>query len=239
MVDDYEPSFEEPKTKNSFDLFVELNCVHGPRPERDIQDEVDRLDEDKMMLHILDCVAALAEKQHARVALKKPLNLVPEGGEALTAAQQASRNKVFKAALGLLAEGLTHDGVEGGGGAAAAARELAWAFPNSAKNADGRGWLPLHWAVVAAASTTEAASGQYGVTEADVKAVYTLDPSALCRHHLEEDVGYRFGFTPSHLLCMGPTTEQTKALLFRGKPALVHDECAVSCRRSRCSGTTL
>ena len=45
-----------------------------------------RLDEEKMMTHILDCVAALAEKQRARVSQEKPLTLTPDGA-ALTLEQ--------------------------------------------------------------------------------------------------------------------------------------------------------
>ena len=216
------------KTKHSLDLFDRLRFVHAPRPRPanglDIKDEVGRLDEEMLMVHILDCVAAVAEKQRVRVALKKPLTLTPDG-EALTSEQQASRNKVFKAAFSLLAEGLTHDGGAVDGKAVddgrRAARELAWAFPDIAKQTDRRGWLPLHWAV--AASAAGAGGGPYGVTEADVKAMYSLDPQALCRRHMEKDAGHpifansRFGgtpgFTPSHLLCMGTTTEQTKSLL--------------------------
>ena len=61
------------------------------------------------MAHILDCVAALVEKQRVRVALKRPLKLA-ENGDALTAEQQVAHNKVFQAALASLACGLTHDG---------------------------------------------------------------------------------------------------------------------------------
>ena len=81
------------------------------------------------------------------------------------------------------------------------------AFPDRDKLTDGRGWLPLHWAVAAATGEQ-----QHGVTEADVKAMYGLDPLALCRHHLMKSID-GFGYTPSHLLCTLETTERTKALV--------------------------
>ena len=209
---------KDSKTKRSFDLFDTLSCVHAPRlvngDEPDINNEVDRLDEDKMMLHILDCTAALAEKQRVRVALKRPLKTKPDG-EALTPEQQASRNKVFKAALGLLADGMMHDGNDGSNDAVdgekrnVAALKLVPNFPDAKKQTDGRGWLPLHWAV---AAYVGAGDKPDGVTEADVKAVYALDPLALCRY----EVALAFtlsGFTPAHLLCMEATTEQTKSLV--------------------------
>jgi len=250
------PSLEEDKTKLCFHLFKKLNCVHVARPHRGhngsdeeeeneedeedeedeeedveetveevlaIDDEVGRLNEDKMMAHILDCVAAVCEAQRARVALKKPLKMSKDG-EALTPEQQAARNKVFRAALSLAAEGLTHDGaaIDGDRGNAAV-RQLMHAFPNKSRAKGGRRWLPLHWAVVAATATS---SQQHVVTEADVKAVYGVDPAALCRHHLEcETYDVReassqayickslYGLTPAHLLCLLETTERTKALV--------------------------
>ena len=162
--------------------------------------------EDKLMAHILDCVAALVGKQRVRVALKQPLTLTPNG-EALTAEQQVAHNKVFQAALASLACGLMHDGAIADAEQSAAVRELSRAFPSAAKQTDGRGWLPLHWAVVAA-------TGHYGVTEADVKAVYEVNPLVLCRHHMVNHNGSDFvGLTPSHLLCTLEMTEQTKALV--------------------------
>ena len=105
-------------THQSIAVFENLHCLHTPRPQshlysedRNIDDEVVNLDEDKMMAHILDCVAALAEKQRVQVALKKPLVLSVDGEvQELGSEQQAARNKVFQAALALLAGGLTHDG---------------------------------------------------------------------------------------------------------------------------------
>ena len=111
-----------------------------------MDEEVANLDEEKMKAHILDCVAALAVKQRACTALKKPHRLTPDG-EALTAVQQAARNKVFVAAACLLLEGLTGTIVDDGR-STAAVRELSMAFPD--KLTYRRGWLPLQWAVAAA-----------------------------------------------------------------------------------------
>jgi hypothetical protein len=107
MGDQY-VSLEEKHTKRSFGVFEQLKFVYTPIDDDDhwmrSADEVMNLDEEKMMVHVLDCLAALAEKQRVRVALEKPLLLSDEdGAPALTAAQQAARNKVFKAALALVA----------------------------------------------------------------------------------------------------------------------------------------
>jgi len=135
--------------------------------ERKVCDMLMDSDEDQMMLHILECVAALVEKQRVRVASKKQLILSTHGvAVEVTAVQQAARNKVFQAALALMAGGMTHDGADAIG-QSQAVRQLSDAFPGVCKMYDGRGWLPLHWAVVAAGEPC-------GVTTADVKAVYSM-----------------------------------------------------------------
>ena len=85
--------------------------------------------------------------QRARVAAKKPLKQAPDG-DALTAAQQTARNKAFMAALTAIADGLTYDGAGSGEDARSdAVQRLLYAFPDNNNQDDGRGWLPLHWAV--------------------------------------------------------------------------------------------
>ena len=170
------------------------------------------MDEEKMKVHLAVCQALLTEKRRLCVKWKRPLKPMPNGLPP-TVEQQAALNKVFDAALTMLAEDREHDG--GGAeadGRSTAVRHLSRAFSSALELMDGRGWLPLHWAMVAAAGEL------HGVTEADVKAIYDTDPLALHRHHvvlpsnLRAD-DYDIGFTPSHLLCMFETTERTKSLV--------------------------
>ena len=219
IMDAEYPHIGDELTEHAFNSFDNLKFVHAPLPrnlqywDRQIDKEVMDLDEEKMMAHILDCVASLAEKQRVRVAVGKPLLLSKDkDAPALTAAQQAVRNKVFRVALGLLAEGLTHDGAAKVG-RSEAVRQLALAFPDDGKLTDGRGWLPLHWAVAAAVG-----GERHGVTAADVEVMYSVDPLALCRLHcLSARRLYSHtnetGATPAHLLCMEATTEQTQGLV--------------------------
>jgi len=166
MGDQY-VSFHEKHTVRSFGVFEQLNFVYTPQLRSDnpwvrsAEEEVMNLDEEKMMVHVLDCLAALAEKQRVRVASEKPLLLSDEDdAPALTAAQQAARNKVFKAALALVAGGLTHDGADKDEDERSpAVRQLAFAFPDKDKMEDGRGWLPLHWAVAASGEQLGGAAG--------------------------------------------------------------------------------
>ena len=171
------PTLDERRTKAAFDLFKELKCVHSGDDDTTLSIiDVVLLDEEKMMARALDCLAAVCEAQRMRVALNKPLKLRKDGA-ALTSKQQAVRNKVFRAALNVMANGLTHDGAYEGYMDFSMLHPLC-AFPDSGKLADGRGWLPMHWAVVADDD------GESIATEADVMCVYELDPMALRRHHI-------------------------------------------------------
>ena len=157
-------------------------------------------DEDTIMTHMMDCVALLAAMQQQQRQQDIPVN---------TADVLASRNRVFVAALSVVGKSSlncdnkkeTNDAV----------RQLLKAFPvpeHVYPVENGRkGWLPLHWAAALVSSE------QYDVTEADVKALYALDPMAIQTTHVnidgdvyEHTDGGIVAFTPAHLLCMSPAT---------------------------------
>ena len=205
------PTLDDRRTKATFDLFMELGCL------RDVGDgelqinDVGRLDEEKMMTIVLDGLAAVCEAQRVRVALKQPLEL-KQDGDALTSEQQAARNKVFLAALNAVAKGLTHDGAPERGELVFPMQRLLCALPDSTKLTDGRGWLPMHWAVV-----VDEDKGS-DVTEADVLRVYESDPMALRKHHnLVAATGSKtqetWGYTPAHMLCGLEMTEKNMSLV--------------------------
>jgi hypothetical protein len=156
------------------------------------------VDEDKIMAHILDCLALLTEQR------KRQGGILTNDVDA-----QISRYKVFMAALSVVGEPLLGiDKKEQPTSTSnAAADQLLQAFPVprylELVNCNRDGWLPLHWAVVLASSD------QYDVTEADVKTLYALDPSAMQTKHLNGSGWDWYGFvsfTPAHLLCMSPVT---------------------------------
>jgi len=198
------PTLDNRRTKDTFDLFKELGCLrNGGDGELTIND-VGRLDEEKMMARALDCLAAVREIQRVRVALKEPLKL-REDGDALTPEQQAARNKVFRAAMNTVATGLTHDGAERDD-PGFPITQLLRAFPDSDKLKDGRGWLPMHWAVVADGDKVS------DLTEADVMTVYKMDLMALREHHILI-ADPHLGYTPAHMLCGLEMTEKNMSLV--------------------------
>ena len=178
----------EGRFEDSKRVFEELHCVFLDREQKQYRDdwnfdptgdqEVMNLDEEKMEKHILNCLGALAVKQQLRVAKGIQLKLTAYG-DALTAEQQAARNKVFKAAVSSVGDGLTHDG------AAeplhnTAVRQLSVMFPEDRYSIpcrmsvrESHGWLPLKWAAVVAADS------QLGATAADVETVYSINPQEL------------------------------------------------------------
>ena len=184
--------------------------------------DVSLLDEDKMMTHLLDCYAALCAAQQFRVQNKKPSKL--------NAKTQQAKNKVFKTAMSLMSTGLTHDGAESPEYTTAFSK-MVIVFPDDSKMkpnegssaqltvdeerpvnwipAEGRGWMPLHWATTALNSTE---GDFHGLTEEDVKLVCSCDPFALSRHHFPLD-DYPDGCTPAHFLCMQPVTKCRMSLL--------------------------
>jgi len=224
------PTLGDRQTLATFRLFKELGCFredwNGNNrfkvdsddedtyvPEFKINDDVVCLDVEKMMARALDALAAVCEAQRVRVALKKPWKLQKDG-DALTSEQQAARNRVFLAALNMVAKGLTHDGAPERADSGFSADHLLRAFPDSRKLTDGRGWLPLHWAVVAGEDK------ESGVAEADAMCVHATDPMELRKHHLDEitddeaDSGEgHYGYTPAHMLCGLKMTEKNMSMV--------------------------
>ena len=75
------------RTEAVFDLYKELNCVHGcSRNDKVLT--IDEWDEEKMMARALDCLASVCEAQTMRVVLKRLLKLQVDG-DVLTSEQQA------------------------------------------------------------------------------------------------------------------------------------------------------
>ena len=203
---DTEPSaaWETARIKQCFRQFIKLKCVKGGHKEWLNADAVDfditLLDEKKMKTHILDCVAALGIIQQKLVSQEQP-SIMREGEQSLAKAEQEALNKVFKASLSTMATAMLQDGTEPHTQRNSADRLLR-AFPDELKQTDGRSWLPLHWAVV---------TDEKCVTEEDVKAIYTSDPMALQRYHLD---GTDFhGYTPAHVLCMQEMTQRNMSLI--------------------------
>ena len=200
------PAWETARKMRCFQQFVKLQCVKSGHEELLNADAVDYfditlLDERKMKTLILDCAAALGFVQQERVRQGKPL-ILREGDQPLTKETQAASNMIFATvAKSILDQELTYEDAvvpspnEG-------MQRLLRAFPDDSKLTDGRGWLPLHWAVVID-----------GVTEADMKLVYSSNPMALQQHHLQATGLGNMGFAPAHLLCMQSITNRNKSLL--------------------------
>lgn len=129
-------------------------------------------DLDAMKIHMLDCAAAL------KFAQKKSQQK----------SQTDASNELFKDVLGMI---LGHPKQFNGNSNIRLYEELMFAFPDKAKQKDGRSWLPLHWSVLI-----------LGVTGniKNVKRTLNEDPDALYRYHLKDAVIN--GYTPVHLLCM-------------------------------------
>ena len=167
-------------------------------------------DEETIMTHMMDCVAFLAAiQQQQRQQQDIPVH---------AADVQASRNRAFVAALSIVGESLLNCASEKKQpkptNAAIGQLLKAFSVPGTTYPIEiGRkGWFPLHWAVALVSSE------QHDVTEADVKALYALDPMAMQTMHVDtveddyedEDV---IGFNPAHLLCMSPVTPCTMQLI--------------------------
>jgi hypothetical protein len=94
-------------------------------------------------------------------------------------------------------------------------KQLLEAFPDDAKTADSRGWLPLHWAVILSSGWCPSIPGlSYEGCDDDgiVKFVYEADPSTLERHHLKssgDDSDALVGYTPLHFMCLEDCPDST------------------------------
>ena len=194
--------------------FIDAKCINEDQDEDELiyeeiweSDDFDAcvFNEDKMMTHMLDCYAALCSFQQYRGNKKQ--------SKKLDSKTQQAKNKAFKIAMSLMSRGMTNDDA-GELQHTGALSELVEAFPDDSKQTDGRGWMPLHWAILALGTD----EGQvHELTGEDVKLIYAIDPPALqCLHDNVDDRefnpdGYRY--TPVHLLCMQPVTHLTMSLL--------------------------
>ena len=188
----YLSSFVTEKIIRCIELFRDAKCLKTGHEAQSII-TFDDLDEQKMKAHIMDSVAALGFVQRSHIAQGKPE--LPE-------TTQAASNRIFtKAVTSMLNDVLIYEEALAPLPSEAMG-ELLYAFPDSAKLTDGRGWLPLHWGMI-----TE------NVSEADVKLIYSSDPLALRRYHLQGSGINLMGFTPGHLLCMKEMTNRNMSLV--------------------------
>ena len=196
--------WEKSRKKRCYNQFIKLNCVK-PCDTRRLNAgshnfDITLLDVEKMKTLIMDCVAALGIVQKEMARTKQPLKLTKDG-EPLTKEEQDASNKVFVASLSTMATAMILDSCDVPKQSNSLIRLLR-AFPDYSKQMDGRGWLPLHWAVI---------TDESSVSEDDVKAVYTSDPMALQRYHRNDSTFY--GYTPAHLLCMQSVTQRNMSLI--------------------------
>ena len=200
---DVDMKWEKARKKRCYNQFIKLNLVK-PCDQRRLNAgsnnfDITLLDCEKMKVLIMDCIAALGIVQKELVLTKRPM--VTKDGEPLTKEEQDASNKVFVASLSTLANAMILDGTNEAKQSNGLERLLR-AFPDYAKQTDGRSWCPLHWAIL-----TDPAI----VTEEDVKAVYTSDPMALQRYHRID--GRFYGYNPAHLLCVEEITERNLSLI--------------------------
>ena len=196
-----ETAWQTARKKRCFQQFVKLKCVTSGHEEEELDADADDfditlLDVSKMKAHILDCAAALSLVEQERVRQDKPL-ILQEGEQPLTVETQAALDRIFTTVAKRF---LDQSAVPS---RSFSMKQLMRAFPDDSKLTDGRGWLPLHWALVID-----------NVTEADVKLVCTSDPLALQRYHLTDTDKDHMGYTPAHLLCMKKVATKSLILHF-------------------------
>ena len=177
-----------------------VKAVEVARDESDGENGVENdedftmADEDKIMTHMMDCLALLAAVQKEQ---QKDIPVNPADARVV-------RNKVFVEALSMVGNSLLRigDKEQPKRTTHAAVDQLleAFSFPSSRYNVENEctGWLPLHWAVALLPLQ------ECNVTETDVNTLYDLDPMAMQMKHVDKDD--MDGFTPAHLLCMSPVT---------------------------------
>ena len=175
-------------------------------------DPAGHLEIDRMMQHVLDCAAAIrfARKEEDMQSSADDDELTPEQRDDRIQ-HKISANNVFSTALAMVLE-YPHEA--GNASASAPFEALCGAFPDESKSMDGRGWLPLHWAVLLATkdhngddegpSGSSAQTSSSKVSIQDVMNVYLSDQDALKRHHwgVAGEGTDGVGFTPFHLIGM-------------------------------------
>ena len=192
------PPWEVERRKKCYQQFINLKCVKSGHENlnADAEDfDISLLDETKMRAHLLDCAAALDLVEKERVRQNKPL-ILQEGEQPLSAATETALKSIFTTAAKYFLDPSTGPPSNYG------MEQLVRAFPDDKKLTDGRGWLPLHWPLVAG-----------NLSEANIKLVCASDPNALQRYHLTGTDKNHMGFTAAHLLCMRDMTSSNMSLL--------------------------
>ena len=192
------------KRKACIDQFMKLRFVDDNLLQFGIVNNehihVSRLDLRMMMVHVLDCLAALRVFQDEWYdQMKKNVADDPIIMNERILMLKAERD-VFRSATTLTLSGM-FDG-DDSDPLNPAVNELLKAFPDDTKMTDGRGWLALHWGLLVTDK----------VDEKSVKQIYISNPDALKEYHIpiyrssiEND-----GWTPLHLFAAAPTTPNQK-----------------------------
>ena len=161
-------------------------------------------DEDFVMTLMVDCLTLLAGMQEQKQQMDVAAN---------NAGRRASRNKIFMGALSVVGNSLLKiDGAVQLAHTNAALDQLLGAFsvPSNDKylaGGGGKGWLPLHWAVVLASADL------HDVTKADVETLYSLNPMVIQTKHIADRGFLKKGFAPALMLCMSPVTSCSMELV--------------------------
>jgi hypothetical protein len=158
---------------SSIELFKNMPCL---AEGADIEcDGVKILDEEKIRCHILDCLVAFRRVQRQIRRLK-----MSSGNEQY----ESAKKRIFASAVSMILDEETP--IESD---QCVFSTLLASFPDKDKRADGRGWLPMHYAI---------ALGNK-VREEDIYEVHSADLLSIQRYNMRNQ---RSGYTPCHLLCM-------------------------------------
>lgn len=164
---------------------------------------------ESMRLHILDCLNALLfleAKELQEVKEKLLVNTLQKEIKKRIEESDA-RQQVFEVAILMsLKFGGISDSVVSNENFIR--RQLLEAFPDDSKMSDCRGWLPLHFSVLASSGWYASLPGseddeRYSIEDSVVKTIYGADIRSLETHHLRKDGDMvRVGYTPLHFLCL-------------------------------------
>ena len=231
MADNKDPVEREirrKKVQRSITLLAELqglkktiNLVDDNNEEgEDWQDEqILLLKPEKLMSDILDRIEALNVVQGVIKETRAKLDDCGEDDEEINEedSKEDEENavvcKTFVAAVSMSLSkfGQSHwekkDDSHSLGTVTCSILSLLHAFPDETKMKDGRNALLTHWAMLAVARP------EYGVTEADVKALVKRDPMSMQTHHMTGMLVSKPGLTPAHFLCMQQETDSVMALI--------------------------
>ena len=175
--------FERKRSDRSISLLAQLcgiqkndNPLENDNHDEDwTDDQILKLNPDKLMSDILDRLTALKEVQWEikKARAKSGLQVNEKEENALV----DIKNKVFVAAVSMTMSKLgqprrkeNDDDCD--------IETMLLAFPDETKVKDGRDCLLTHWAMLAVARP------EYGVSVADVKTLVTRDPMSMRQHHM-------------------------------------------------------